>query len=86
MLWLCQQRLVIVLMKQPLLLQTGTEECVACLAQNGHLHDCVQVYLLEPSLQPAEVETEAYSTAQHSTAQHSTAQRVAGQKLTAPDN
>jgi len=38
------------------------------------------------NLKPAEVETEAYSTAQHSTAQHSTAQRVAGQKLTAPDN
>jgi len=35
------------------------------------------------NLKPAEVETEAYSTAQHSTAQHSTAQHSTAQHSTA---
>ena len=61
MLWLCQQRLVIVLMKQPLLLQIGTEECVAeCVVEWNPCTErtpavpCVQAYLLEPSLQHLE--------------------------------
>ncbi len=82
-------------MKQPLLLQTSTEECVACVAQNEHLQclvgkrtDKAQLAALvhaakEQSAQINFNPGPQHSTAQHSTAQHSTAQHSTAQHSTA---